>query len=96
MPITSLEFTKSLSRLAGNEFGEKTFKEQVKDNFDYNEKNIIKFPDTIEYIAISFIQGFIKGILDNSSMNKDELLNIIEFKAKNEKVLAKIMRSLRY
>jgi hypothetical protein len=97
MPQIILEFNKSLARLAGNEFGEQIFNDQVKNKLDYSTKNIVIFPDAIDYVAISFIQGFIQGILENNkSMTKNEVLDILEFKAKNEKVLSKINRSSRY
>ncbi|MGL5820278.1 MAG: hypothetical protein ACRCYE_01430, partial [Sarcina sp.] len=64
MKEINLEFDSSLSRLAGNSFGEKIYIDQVmkKINFEKKEKIKIIFPNNIKDIAISFVQGFINRI----------------------------------
>ena len=49
---------RSLTKLAGNIYGRKLFDEQVDGKINMNEPFVIVFPDQIEYLASSFIQGF--------------------------------------
>ena len=60
-----LLFEKSLAGLAGYDFGAKTFQEQVKGKIDYNKDFEIVFPDNIERVASSFVQGFFEEIVQN-------------------------------
>ena len=60
-----LEFSKSLTKLAGNSFGQDVFNQQVKEKINYNSDSVeLVLPDRIDNIASSFIQGFFKGIVD--------------------------------
>lgn len=65
-----LEFDKTLSAIAGYEFGEEIFKTQVMGKYKYGEKNAIIFPVQIEYVAISFVQGFLKELLKKNGLSK--------------------------
>lgn len=49
---------KTLTKLAGNSYGRKLFEEQVDGKIDLNQPFEIKFPEQIDYMASSFIQGF--------------------------------------
>lgn len=49
---------RSLTKLAGNIYGRKLFGEQVDGKINMNEPFVIVFPDQIDYLASSFIQGF--------------------------------------
>ena len=49
---------KTLTKLAGNSYGRKLFKEQVDGKIDLSQPFVIEFPKQIDYIASSFIQGF--------------------------------------
>ena len=49
---------RSLTKLAGNIYGRKLFDEQVDRKINMNEPFVIVFPDQIDYLASSFIQGF--------------------------------------
>lgn len=54
-----LNFDRSLVALAGNRFGKKTYEKQVRGKLDISSgKIIIHFPDNIEKVASSFVQGF--------------------------------------
>lgn len=59
--IVLLDFDdKTLTGVAGYDYGKEIFEKQVSQFFD-KEKNItIQFPEQIERIAISFVQGFTK------------------------------------
>lgn len=88
-----LEFNGAITRLAGNPYGKKVYEEQVKNIFDFNDKNVIIFPNTIEDIAISFVQGFISEILEK--IDRDMLFDHIEIEA-TEKVKDKFFKSVYY
>ena len=49
---------KSLTKLAGNSYGRKLFNEQVNGKIDLEQPFVIEFPEQIDYLASSFIQGF--------------------------------------
>lgn len=49
---------RSLTKLAGNIYGRKLFDEQIDGKINMNEPFVIVFPDQIDYLASSFIQGF--------------------------------------
>jgi hypothetical protein len=52
--------------LAGRDYGIKIFNEQVKDKIDYNDSEIIViFPDNIQSMASSFIQGFFLDFVEH-------------------------------
>lgn len=59
-----LEFDKVISGLAGYDYGKEVFELQVKDKIDYNDKIIIVFPETIQRVASSFVQGFFEEIVE--------------------------------
>lgn len=65
MNIIELQFNKTVTRLAGNEYGRKVYDEQVRNKIDFSEKTQIVFPDQIIAIASSFIQGFFDDIIAN-------------------------------
>lgn len=65
MNTINLMFDKSETRLAGFPYGEAVFKSQVEDKINYSEEINIIFPDNIEKIASSFIQGFFSKIIQN-------------------------------
>lgn len=63
--IIKLELNKSLTKLAGNLFGQDVYNQQVKDIIDFKSEQIeIVFPERIDNIASSFIQGFFNGIVE--------------------------------
>lgn len=65
MKKIDIKLNKTLTRIAGNEYGQKVYNEQVKPEVDSNglkEKYLIVFPNTVTAVANSFVQGFIKNI----------------------------------
>lgn len=74
----------TLTGLVGFPFGEKIYQEQVKNFFDINSKNNIIFPDQIERIAISFIQGFTKELFEK--YGRDKTIEKIEISGKKRVV----------
>lgn len=90
----NLVFDKQLTRLAGNPFGAEIYDNQVKDKIDWSTKNEIIFPNQIDRIAISFIQGFTKEILKRVEKNEVEKLFI--FKASSPELEKKIINNIMF
>lgn len=53
-----LEFDRTLYGLAGYDFGSESYQKQVEGKIDYSKPIIFRFPENIQLIASSFIQGF--------------------------------------
>jgi len=54
-----LEFDNTLSALAGYDYGQDIFNDQIKSKItDYNIGFCFEFPENIEFITSSFVQGF--------------------------------------
>lgn len=60
----NLKFDKSTTRLAGFPYGLAVFNEQVKNRISFNEEVTIIFPEQIEKVASSFVQGFFSIIVE--------------------------------
>ena len=58
-----LVFDKSIQRLAGYEFGQSVYQNQVAGKLDYSQIAYIEFPPEIIKAASSFIQGFFEEIV---------------------------------
>lgn len=59
-----LQFDPMITRLAGFDYGKKTFANQVENQVDFTNTITIVFPKQIIKIASSFVQGFFEGIID--------------------------------
>ena len=90
----NLEFDKTISGLAGNEYGYEEYKKQIKEKFDIEKLNIITFPNNIEKVAISFIQGMFRDIL--SKINKDELEKYVQINSSSEELTQKIINNIKF
>ncbi|CEJ75417.1 Uncharacterised protein [[Clostridium] sordellii] len=86
-----LQFNNTITRLAGNSFGKKIYENQVKNKINLEELNIIEFPNTIEDLAISFVQGFTEDIF--KSIKKDEFSKYFSIEG-NQKVIDKFEKSI--
>jgi len=64
MKTVNLNFDKSITRISGFKYGEDKYKEIES---ELTEPCVIKFPDHIQDIAISFIQGFMSQYLEKAS-----------------------------
>lgn len=87
----TLQFNNSVNRLVGLEMGGEVYKIQIEKRLDYFDKNIIIFPDEIEDISITFIQGLTEEII--LKIGKYELLNYIEFKGPKN-IIEKIHKTI--
>lgn len=52
-----LNIPKDLTKLAGNPFGRKVY-EEIKNEIDLDNEIVFIFPDSINRVASSFVQGF--------------------------------------
>lgn len=87
-----LKFNDELTGLAGNPFGQTIYQKQIAPYFKPEQINVIVFPDHIEDVAISFIQGLFKDIYNQYGY--DKLKNIIEIKAKDSFLEHKIWENI--
>lgn len=62
----NIKFDNTIVRISGNQYGQNIYEEFVEpyipELLEKKEKYIIVFPQNIEYIGSSFIQGFMKKI----------------------------------
>lgn len=86
-----LVFENEISRLVGIEFGREVYETQIEKKLDYSNKNTIIFPNTIEDISITFIQGLTEKIF--SKIEKYDFQNYFQIIG-NEKVVNKIMKTI--
>lgn len=92
--LINLEFDKSISVLAGNEYGYEEYKKQLKDKFEIEKINVIVFPNNIQKVAISFVQGMFRDILNE--INKEELEKYIEIKSSSDVLTQKIISNIKF
>jgi hypothetical protein len=86
--IIKLKFEKSLEGLAGYEFGMETYKNQVENRINFDQKITIVFPDNIQRIASSFIQGFFENIVQHIGVSGVEKnIEIISTKEELKKII---------
>lgn len=90
--LITLSFNNTITRVAGYDYGVKKFKE-IENEIDWANGNIIVFPDNIEILAISFVQGFINSLLNKISV--DEFQNKFEIKGK-ETLVKRFNKAVRY
>ncbi len=88
----NLVFDKQLTRLAGNPYGYEVYENQIKDKINWEEVNEIIFPQQIDRIAVSFIQGFAKEIL--KKVDKNDVEKLFVFKASNKELEDKILNNI--
>ena len=70
--MVTLTFEKSLTYLAGFDFGEKIYKDQLADKIDFKKNFTIIFPDQIKGVASSFVQGLFKEVIDEEGLWETE------------------------
>ena len=92
--IIELDFDKTISALAGNDYGYEEYKKQIKDKFDYDKINKIIFPDQIKKVAISFVQGMFADIL--KIIDKNEIEKYVIIKSSSEQLTRKIVSNIKF
>ncbi|MBS6195468.1 MAG: hypothetical protein KH828_07810 [Clostridiales bacterium] len=91
--VIILKFEKSLSGLAGYDFGMETYNKQVEGKIDFSKKATLIFPDNIQRIASSFVQGFFEKIIQQIGISGIRDSIIIESSRANmkEKIVNNLM-----
>lgn len=96
MKNVELIFEKSQTRLAGFPYGETTYKDQLKaivdEDANSDEQIKIVFPNQIEKVASSFVQGFFSELINTIGYEKIEEKFLIE--SSSEKLTAKIRENI--
>lgn len=87
-----LSFDKTVSKLAGNSYGRSVYENQVKSKLDRNSENTIIFPDYIEDVAISFVQGFFSEVV--SEVGVKDLFDFIQIESKYPDLIQKVKDSI--
>lgn len=87
-----IKVDKAITGLAGYDYGKKIFMEQAADKIDFNDKIIIVFPENIQRMASSFIQGFFEEIVKNIGISGIEAN--VEIQSGNEKLKNIILDNL--
>lgn len=92
--IIKLEFDKTMSGLAGNDYGYEEYKKQIMNKFDYTKINTIIFPEHIKKVAISFVQGMFTEIL--KVIDKNEIEKYVIIKSSSEQLTNKIISNIKF
>lgn len=85
-------FDKKTTRLAGNPYGRSVFGEQVEDKINYDTINIIIFPENIEKVASSFVQGFFSSVVETVGYAGFD--KVVLIKARSEQLAEDIRKDL--
>lgn len=95
MKVIKLKIDKEYTCIAGYHYGAEIYEEQVKPHFNGTEKIEIHFPDHVEAVAISFVQGFINGMLKLVS-DKNRLLELVTLKSNDDYLTNRLYEDLRF
>lgn len=90
--VIYLQFDKILTGLAGYDYGLETYNNQVAEKIDFGNKITIVFPDTIQRIASSFIQGFFANFVRQIGISGIE--NNITIRLGQKDIKEKIINNL--
>ena len=92
--IIELKFERTIAGLAGNDYGYEEYKKQIREKFDYNKYNTIIFPEQIRKVAISFVQGMFREILEK--IDKNEIEKYVTIKSSSEQLTKKIVSNIKF
>lgn len=92
MKTINLNFPKSATGLAGFPYGEKVYKDQVEGKISYDEDITIVFPNQVEKVASSFVQGFFAKIV--MSIGYKGVENKVKIVSKSDKLTASIRKNI--
>ncbi|MCI9275424.1 MAG: hypothetical protein HFJ24_05565 [Clostridia bacterium] len=92
--IIKLNFDQTITGLAGNDYGYEEYKKQIKERFDYNKSNTIIFPEQIRKVAISFVQGMFREILEQ--IDKNDIEKYVTIKSSSKQLTDKILNNIKF
>lgn len=87
-----LVFENSPRRISGNPLGRRIYREQVGDKINTRDKNVIVFPDYVERVGESFVQGFFAELVAEQGLEKT--LDIIQVQSQSNKLTMDIYEKL--
>ena len=64
MKKISIEIPATVKSLTYNPYGKEVYEKQVKNQVDFADMNEIIFPDQVEKVSSSFVQGFFADVID--------------------------------
>jgi len=88
-----LELDKTITKIVGYEYGMEIYENQAKNHIGKAREVYIEFPEFIDMVAPSFIQGFIVELLRIKG-SKEELFDFLHFYSPNENVVKQIYDDL--
>lgn len=89
-----LRFPKTLSRISGNDYGFSVYEKQIKDKIDESKLNVIIFPETIQGISISFVQGLMSEEI--KKLGREKIFSTFKFKSVYSELEKSIEESIRF
>lgn len=92
MTTIYLKFPKSETSLAGFPYGDDVYQNQVKENISFEGDITIIFPDQIEKVASSFVQGFFANIV--MAIGYKGIEKNVKIISKNDKLTASIRKNI--
>lgn len=91
--VFELNFDKSMTCIAGFDYGREIFVNQIQGKITYTDSITIIFPERVVKVASSFIQGLFKEIVDNIGYEGVE--DRVTIKAGSEKLEEKIRSNIK-
>jgi len=88
-----LELNKTLTKIAGFKYGKDIYEKQANDYILFDCENVIEFPSHVDFVAPSFIQGFIAEPM--REVGSTNILEIIRFHSPRPEVMTQIYDDLR-
>lgn len=92
MTTINLIFPKSETGLAGFPYGESVYQNQVKGKISYDGDITIVFPDQIQKVASSFVQGFFAEIVN--AIGYKGIEKKVKIESKSDKLTASIRKNI--
>lgn len=87
-----LSFSKSLTNLAGYDYGKQVYEEQIAGKIDINTDFTLEFPSSIKGVASSFVQGLFRDIVEKIGLNATERrLKIVSSNNLDDSIRRKLM-----
>lgn len=87
-----LDFPKSETSLAGFPYGENVYQNQVKGKISFDGDITIVFPNQIEKVASSFVQGFFANIV--TAIGYKGIEKKVNIMSKDEKLTSSIRKNI--
>lgn len=94
MKEINLKFDSGITRIGGNPYGQEIYAAQIKEKADFNDINKIIFPDIVNGVSISFVQGLMSEIVNDKG--KEYFKKHFILYSSNNTVNDKLQKSIDY